>query len=34
MTRNVSLYSRLGYIETHQGEDKGLTRVYMQKQLA
>jgi GNAT superfamily N-acetyltransferase len=34
MTRNISLYSRLCYIETHRGEDKGLTRVYMQKQLA
>jgi ribosomal protein S18 acetylase RimI-like enzyme len=34
MIRNISLYSSLGYIETHRGEDKGLTRVYMQKQLA
>jgi GNAT superfamily N-acetyltransferase len=33
MTRNISLYSRLGYIETHRGEEKGLARVYMRKQL-
>jgi ribosomal protein S18 acetylase RimI-like enzyme len=33
MTRNISLYSRFGYIETHRG-DKGLSRIYMQKQLA
>ena len=34
MARNIDLYSRLGYIETHRGEEKGLSRVYMQKQLA
>jgi GNAT superfamily N-acetyltransferase len=34
MTRNIGLYADLGYIETHRGEEKGLSRVYMQKQLA
>jgi ribosomal protein S18 acetylase RimI-like enzyme len=34
MTRNIHLYSRLGYRETHRREEKGLSRVYMQKQLA
>ena len=34
MTENIALYSRIGYIETHRGEEKGLRRVYMTKQLA
>lgn len=34
MIRNIALYARLGYTETHRGEEKGLSRVYMQKQLA
>jgi len=34
MTENVSLYSRIGYCETHGAEEKGLRRVYMTKQLS
>ena len=34
MTENITLYSRFGYFETHRGEEKGLRRVYMTKQLA
>jgi GNAT superfamily N-acetyltransferase len=34
MTENVALYSRLGYLETHRVEEKGLKRVYMLKNLA
>jgi GNAT superfamily N-acetyltransferase len=33
MTENLTLYPRLGYVETHQGEEKGFSRVYMTKQL-
>ncbi|GLS19987.1 acetyltransferase [Labrys miyagiensis] len=33
MTENISLYSRIGYVETHRGEEKGLKRVYMTKRL-
>ncbi|WP_413989265.1 GNAT family N-acetyltransferase [Labrys okinawensis] len=33
MTENVSLYSRIGYVETGRGEEKGLKRVYMTKRL-
>jgi ribosomal protein S18 acetylase RimI-like enzyme len=33
MTENLSLYGRLGFIETHRGEEKGFARVYMQKAL-
>jgi GNAT superfamily N-acetyltransferase len=33
MTENIALYSRIGYVETHRGEEKGLRRVYMTKQL-
>lgn len=34
MTENIALYARIGYVETHRGEEKGLHRVYMTKQLA
>jgi len=34
MTENISLYSRVGYVETHRAEEKGLRRVYMSKPLA
>lgn len=34
MTENISLYSRIGYSETHRAEEKGLRRVYMTKPLA
>ncbi len=33
MTENISLYSRIGYEETHRAEEKGLRRVYMVKAL-
>jgi ribosomal protein S18 acetylase RimI-like enzyme len=33
MTENISLYSRIGYAETHRAEEKGLKRVYMVKPL-
>jgi ribosomal protein S18 acetylase RimI-like enzyme len=33
MTENLSLYSRIGYTETHRAEEKGLKRVYMVKAL-
>ena len=31
MTENIGLYSRIGYVETHRGEENGLRRVYMTK---
>lgn len=34
MAENIALYARIGYVETHRGEEKGLHRVYMTKQLA
>jgi ribosomal protein S18 acetylase RimI-like enzyme len=34
MTENIELYSRVGYVETHRVEEKGLRRVYMSKLLA
>ena len=34
MTENISLYSRIGYTETHRAEEKGLKRVYMVKALS
>ena len=34
MTENISLYSRIGYAETHRAEEKGLKRVYMVKALS
>jgi GNAT superfamily N-acetyltransferase len=33
MTENLALYPRLGYVETHRGEEKGFSRVYMAKRL-
>ena len=33
MTENIALYSRIGYSETHRGEENGLKRVYMVKSL-
>jgi len=33
MTENIALYSRIGYIETHRAEEKGLRRVNMTKRL-
>jgi ribosomal protein S18 acetylase RimI-like enzyme len=34
MTENISLYSRIGYSETHRAQENGLRRIYMIKQLA
>lgn len=34
MTENIALYSRIGYVETHRAEEKGLKRVFMVKRLA
>jgi GNAT superfamily N-acetyltransferase len=33
MTENVTLYARIGYVETHRGEERGFRRVYMTKRL-
>jgi ribosomal protein S18 acetylase RimI-like enzyme len=33
MTENLALYSQLGFVETHRGEEMGLQRVYMSKTL-
>lgn len=33
MTENIALYTRVGYVETHRGIEKGLHRVYMIKTL-
>ena len=34
MTENIAFYTRIGYVETHRVEEKGLRRVYMRKLLA
>lgn len=34
MAENIDLYRRLGFVETHRGEEKGFRRVYMTKLLA
>jgi ribosomal protein S18 acetylase RimI-like enzyme len=34
MTENIGLYERLGFVETHRGEENGFRRVYMTKVLA
>lgn len=34
MVENLAIYQRLGYVETHRGEENGLKRVYMYKVLA
>jgi GNAT superfamily N-acetyltransferase len=33
MTENIALYGRLGFVETHRGDEKGFRRVYMTKRL-
>jgi GNAT superfamily N-acetyltransferase len=33
MTENITLYARVGYVETHRAVEKGLHRIYMTKQL-
>lgn len=34
MAENIDLYERLGFVETHRGQEKGFRRVYMTKLLA
>lgn len=34
MTRNIALYTRLGYVETHRGEGEGYQRVFMTKEFS
>ncbi|MGB1033973.1 MAG: GNAT family N-acetyltransferase [Primorskyibacter sp.] len=34
MTENLTLYPRLGYVETHRATDQGFRRVYFEKRLA
>ncbi|MCC7045836.1 MAG: GNAT family N-acetyltransferase [Alphaproteobacteria bacterium] len=34
MTENIAMYPRLGYEETHRGEQAGYSRVFMRKKLA
>lgn len=31
MTENIALYRRLGFVETHRGEQAGYSRVFMRK---
>lgn len=33
MAENIARYRRLGYVETHRAEEKGLRRVFMRKPL-
>jgi ribosomal protein S18 acetylase RimI-like enzyme len=33
MVENIALYSRIGFVETHRAEEKGLRRIYMSKSL-
>lgn len=33
MTENIALYTRIGWIETHRGEQDGYARVFMRKPL-
>ena len=33
MVENIALYSRIGFVETHRIEEKGLRRIYMVKPL-
>ena len=34
MTENIALYTRLGWVETHRGEQDGYERVFMRKALS
>ncbi|ETW97008.1 MAG: hypothetical protein ETSY1_24325 [Candidatus Entotheonella factor] len=34
MTENIALYTRIGWIETHRGEQDGYARVFMRKVLS
>lgn len=33
MTENIALYGRLGFVETHRGEQAGYSRVFMRKSI-
>jgi hypothetical protein len=33
MTENIALHSQLGYVKTHRAEEKGYSRIYMEKRL-
>ncbi len=33
MVENIALYRRIGYTETHRGEENGFQRAYMRKEL-
>lgn len=33
MTENIALYLRLGFVETHRGEQAGYARVFMRKRI-
>ncbi|MDE2466701.1 MAG: GNAT family N-acetyltransferase [Alphaproteobacteria bacterium] len=33
MHENIALYKRVGYVETHRAEEKGMHRIYMRKEL-
>ena len=34
MTENIALYLRLGFVETHRGEQAGYARVFMRKRIS
>jgi hypothetical protein len=34
MTENLSLYARLGFVETHRAVEQGFSRVFMRRALA
>jgi GNAT superfamily N-acetyltransferase len=34
MTENIALYTRIGYVETHRGDEKQFRRVYLSKTLS
>ncbi|MBN9526034.1 MAG: GNAT family N-acetyltransferase [Alphaproteobacteria bacterium] len=34
MTENITLYRRLGFVETHRGEQAGYSRVFMRKPIS
>lgn len=33
MTKNIAMYSRIGFLETHRAEQNGLRRIHMEKAL-
>ncbi|RAL05425.1 GNAT family N-acetyltransferase [Aspergillus ibericus CBS 121593] len=34
MVKNIAIYKRLGYVETHRADNRGFQRVYMAKMLS